>query len=116
MSGSRSEPPRPVSSSASGSGSLTAYQISDSAAAIGIFRTRNIQMNVAASTRRIVPRLPRLNTPAPTWRRAARQAGAASSAVMRRNCSKRSSISSRLRRATRSVPNSSTLNEAITEP
>ena len=44
------------------------------------------------------------------------QAGAASRAVMRRKCSKRSSISSRVRRLTRSVPNSCTLNEAITEP
>ena len=35
----------------------------------------------------------------------------ASSAVIWRNCSKRPSISSRSRRATRSVPNSSTSNE-----
>ena len=44
------------------------------------------------------------------------EAGSASNWVIERSSSKRSSISSRSSRATRSVPNSSTLKEASTVP
>ena len=99
-----------------GSGSLIAHQISSSAAISGTLSTTNIQMKVEASTRtEAYPQRLRLTRPGLClvwWG----YAGAGSSAVIRRKASKRSSISSAVRRATRSVPNSSTLKEAIAEP
>lgn len=96
-----------------------AYQISTRAATIGILRTTNIQMKVETSMSTIVPGGRDSEQVQRRHLRPSRppaQAGAVSRAVMERRLSKRSSISSRVSRPTRSVPNSSTLNEAITVP
>ncbi len=67
----------------------------------------------AAVRGRAEPRVPGAGDAVPAAQEAA-LTGA--SAVIWRNSSKRASISSRVRRWTRSVPNSSTLNDASTEP